>query len=171
MSPEWENFPVCGFSSQTMYQMCALKKKRGCSPFLNSSHQPQLQDIFILEPFRKVLHKHTHSPDMSSEENWMILNSWLRSAAQKICGQGKSKQKVCFEENVKLLMPLIEEKNDAHKSFWHPTQWKWGKSSGSRNRRWRGAVDQTKEYWIRSPSSSGRRNIGEGWELEMGLSA
>ena len=97
-----------------LFTWCGKGEKR-VQPF--STHKlsaPAIRDEYRGH-LERALQEEPHSPDLSTEENWKILKSCIRSVAEKIIGRGKRKQPEWFEENVEVLIPLIEEKNDAHK--------------------------------------------------------
>ena len=108
-----------------------------------------------------------HSPDWSTEDNWKILKSCIRSVAKKIIGRRKRKQPEWFEENVEVLMPLIEEKNDAHKRMLATNSVKARKEFRQQQRKVKRAVDQAREHWIRRVALEGETAVKDGktrWE-------
>ena len=77
------------------------------------------------------------------------MKSFIRSVVEKIIGQGKRNQSKWFEENLEVLMPLIEVKNDVHKRMLVSNSVKARKEFRKQQQKVKKAVNQAREYWIR----------------------
>ena len=115
----------------------------------------------------RLLQEESHSPDLSTDKNWKILKSRIRSVAWKIIVRGKRKQPEWLEENVEVLMPQIQEKGDAHKRMLVTNSVKARKECRQQQQKVKKAVNQTRKHWIRRVALEGETAVKDGktrWE-------